>query len=588
MAVSDQVRMRKKRKAVELLNKNRMAEAREVYLDLIKRNSADADVWFMLGTVEGRMNNIPAAEKAMGRALEIDATFAEAWLGMGQTLELQGRIEDAINHYLRALNIKPDLAEAHASLGRLYLALERFPQSVEHFRNAVKLGIDRPKLLFNYADALRNKGDLKEALAINEKLVVQFSQDAMLHYRLGDIYVALSDLDRAQQHFATAIKYDPENVAALTGEVMVLRMQKKFDEALDKIRPLFEGMQDNLTIALSFAELCRRENDCGRVIQRLESLVSSGTISPQGMAMAGFKLGKLYDAQGNYDKAFSWYRQANDLKKGGYNAGAADSLVNAIIAGYGKERMAAAARAGHSDKRPVFIVGMPRSGSSLIEQILASHPDVYGGGELTDMGDLLRKARGGRQDMDLIVSEVEHFTSDGLNQLAAKYSAQLDEISSGERIVTDKMLNNFFRLGFISLLFPDARIIHSRRDPLDTCLSCYFHNFASAHPYTNDFDSLVNYYHNYRRLMQHWREALSLPILDVDYEKLVADQGGETRRMIDFLGLDWDDRCLQYYKNKRVAVTASSAQVQQPIYQGSVGRWKHYEKYLAPLKAVLA
>jgi tetratricopeptide (TPR) repeat protein len=587
MSASDQLIVQKKREALELLNNNRLTEARAVYLDLSGRDSADAEVWFMLGSVEGSMGNISAAEKAMSRALEIDETFAKAWLGLGKALELQGRIEDAVNHYLRALNINPDLAEAHASLGRLYFDLERLPQSIEHFWHAINLGITRPKLMLGYADALRYHGNLKDALRIYEELVSRFPQDTSLHYRLGHLYLVLSDLERARQHFVTGLKIDPGQLGCALGEITVLRMQKKPDEALAKIKPLFETMKENFQVALAYADLCHVDKECRRVIHRLESLLGSGRVPQQGAVGICFKLGKLYDRQGEYDKAFACYQRGNDLKKGPYDVEENNAVTNALIKVYNKERLVALPKANHDDTRPVFIVGMPRSGSSLIEQILASHPDVCGGGELIDMTELMFEVHKGSLDIDRVIQETEQLSVEGLNRLAAKYSAAITARSSGEKFVTDKMPSNFLRLGFISLLFPRARIIHSRRDPFDTCLSCYFSNFSTYHPYTNDFDRLGNFFKNYQRLMQHWHEVLPLPILDVDYEKVVSDQEGETRRMLDFLGLDWDDRCLQFYKSNRVTVTASSAQVQKPIYQGSVARWKYYEKFLEPLKAAL-
>jgi tetratricopeptide (TPR) repeat protein len=588
MSVSDQVIAQKKRKALELLSKNRLTEAKSTYLDLIERDPADAEVWFMLGTVEGRIGNIPAAEKAMGRALEIDATFAEAWLGLGQVLELQGRMEDAVSVYLHALKINPELAEAYASLGRLHLGLSRFQSAADHFRSAINIGLNRPKLMLDYGDALRYSGKRSEALAVFLKLLESYPKDSGLHYRLGNLYVELSDIGRGHAHFLEAIKLDPNSVEARVGEINVLLYQKNFDEALTKIQPLFDKSKDNLPVAMAYARLCHISGAYTKATQRLEQLMSSGLLSVQGQVLASYQLGHLYDAQQKYDEAFQCYQRGNELGKSQYSQAAHHDAIDAIIRNYSKEELATAARADNADTRPVFIVGMPRSGTTLVEQILASHPGVYGAGELLDIPQLLGEVRGGRHDVAQIVNELDRLGASELNRLAARYSSRIDELSSGEKFFTDKLPVNFLNLGFISLLFPHARIIHCRRDPLDTCLSCYFQNFSGNHPYKNRFEDLGHYYKEYLRLMEHWHEVLSLPILDVDYEKLVADQEEQTRRLLDFLDLDWDARCLKFYKSDRVTVTASNAQVQQPIYRGSVGRWKHYEKYLAPLKAALA
>jgi tetratricopeptide (TPR) repeat protein len=587
MVDSDQAIADKKPKALEFMQQERLAEARAVWLDLINLRPADADAWCRLSTVEGRMGNIDGAERAVGRALEIDSNLAEGWLGMGHVLESRGRRDDALKTYLHAVSLKPHLAEAHAGLGRIYRATSRLQLAADHFRRAVELGLKPPKLMIDYADVLRGMARFKEAMAIYQELAAASPGDAELLYRMGSIYIDLSELDQAQRIFGAAIEADPEHVGARVGEITVLRMQQKFDEALAKIEPLFEAKRDSLPITLTYAGLCHINHDCARVIERLEQLQASGT-SSNWTVQAAFWLGRLYDAQSDYDKAFGWYQRANEMLRGNYDAVAADAFVDAIITGYSKEKLAHAARAEPGDMRPVFIIGMPRSGSSLVEQILASHPEVSGAGEMTDMADLLLEARHGRSGVEALLHDIDNFDVALLNRLAARYSARLDAVSHGERYVTDKLPSNFFRLGFVSLLFPKAKIIHCRRDPLDTCLSCYFQSFSGFHPYSNDFESLGNYYKNYRSLMAHWREVIPLPMLEIDYEKLVGDQEGETRRLLGFLGLDWDDRCLQFYRSERVTVTASSAQVQEPIYTGSVGRWKHYEKYLAPLKAALA
>jgi hypothetical protein len=257
-----------------------------------------------------------------------------------------------------------------------------------------------------------------------------------------------------------------------------------------------------------------------------------------------------------------------------------DALMNI----YSPEFMARMPRASIRSERPVFIVGMVRSGTSLVEQILASHPAVYGAGELPDIIQTvlsLHTVLGTEQHYPQCLSKL---TQEKTDWLAQQYLGHLASLSPDAARVIDKMPGNFMHLGFIELLFPGARIIHCMRDPLDTCLSAYFQDFSRTHQYSYDLSNLGAFYREYLRVMQHWREVLKLPMLEVRYEELVANQEAVTRRMVEFCGLEWDERCMQFHKAKRYVATASYDQVRQPLYNKSAGRWKHYERFLEPLR----
>jgi hypothetical protein len=222
---------------------------------------------------------------------------------------------------------------------------------------------------------------------------------------------------------------------------------------------------------------------------------------------------------------------------------------------------------------------MPRSGTTLTEQIASSHSRVGGAGELRTLGDLMRRlaGRGGYAEA------LAGLTRGQSRDLARNYLEALRQIGGpGERI-TDKMPHNFEDLGLIALLFPNARVVHCMRDPLDTCLSCFTHHFSENHGYNTDLSVLGQYYREYRRIMQHWREVLPLRMLDFSYEALIADQEGKSRELIAFLGLEWEDACLAFHANDRLVSTPSRWQVRQPIYTSSVKGWKKYEKHLGPL-----
>ncbi len=287
-----------------------------------------------------------------------------------------------------------------------------------------------------------------------------------------------------------------------------------------------------------------------------------------------YALGKYYDDVGHYDDAFGHYRQANELAKrhaARYDGAKLTRRVDEIIHRFDAAFVRQCRDQGSATELPVFIIGMPRSGTSLTEQILASHPAVFGAGEVT-FWDAAFVAFGTSAGADLLLS------------MAASYVDRIRARSGAALRVVDKMPANFLYAGLIHAALPRAKIIHMRRHPIDTCLSIYFQNFFNRDPYANDLDNLAHYYGEYLRVTDHWRSVLpAASLLEVPYEELIVDQEGWTRRMLDFIGLPWDPECLDFHQTDRVVITASKWQVRQKIHTGSAGRWHRYRQHVAPL-----
>ena len=304
---------------------------------------------------------------------------------------------------------------------------------------------------------------------------------------------------------------------------------------------------------------------------------------PDGRAMLHFAASNLLDRLGRYDEAFAQARLANESARTvtrPHDPAAHARWISRSISFFSRERLASLPRAAHGSRRPVFILGMPRSGTSLVEQILACHPKVHGAGELNALR-LAARASAATYPEGLAGVSPTH-----LNQLAAQYLSS----AGGPRdvtYVTDKQPLNFLLLGLVELLFPGARVIHCLRSPLDTCVSCYLTNFEQSNEFKYDLAHLGAYYRQYVRLMDHWKHVLTVPVLEVRYEDVVRDTEGQARRMLEFLGLPWDERCLRYHESGRRVRTASTDQVRRPIYTSSIGRWKLYEKHLGDLVAAL-
>jgi hypothetical protein len=293
-----------------------------------------------------------------------------------------------------------------------------------------------------------------------------------------------------------------------------------------------------------------------------------------------FALGKYFDDVKDFEQAFTHYRRANELirqQSPPYARREVTLYTDLVTQVYDQEWLASARRHVPGSERAVFIVGMWRSGTTLAEQILASHPDVFGAGELPYW-------RSAAVQYETSSPEQEGGDDAGLAVLCADYLAQIGALSAGARRVIDKMSANFLHLGVIHAALPDARIIHMQRDPIDTCLSIYFQSFLQSQSYATDLDDLAHYYTQYQRVMEHWRRTLPEgALLEVPYEGLVADPEAWSRRMLEFVGLPWNPRCLDFHLTDRVVTTLSKWQVRQPIHRASVERWRNYERFIGPL-----
>jgi len=298
-------------------------------------------------------------------------------------------------------------------------------------------------------------------------------------------------------------------------------------------------------------------------------------------------LGKINEDLDRVDAAFAHFEAANIATGAAFDWTAHERYISGSIALFTRAFLEERAGAGALSARPVFVVGMPRSGTTLVEQILASHPDVAALGELTDIETGLMSAVRQSPDAPGFFERVAELEPKALRAAGQRYLDAIAARGAQRARAVDKMPHNFLFLGWIRLILPGASIIHCTRDPLDTCVSCYTHRFSEAHAYSTDLTKLGDYYRSYERLMAHWQSVLPSPPLEVRYERLVADLEGESRRMIAHLGLDWRQECLAFHKTRRVVQTPSQWQVRPPLDASSIGRWRKFERHLGPLRAAL-
>ena len=378
-------------------------------------------------------------------------------------------------------------------------------------------------------------------------------------------------------------------MSASTPRASALEAAGELDKAWELIQQVVASGYTPPGVVMLYGRMSRRGKMQEHALTLIMSVLRGGGLSAVDESLLRLAAADLLDAAGRYDEAFAFATRANNLRRVAYDSAANEATIDRLITYWTRRRMACLPKAAYRSDKPVFIVGMPRSGTSLVEQIVASHPLVHGAGELDFLYRVLSGAFGmlnsTEDDFPGSLDGLSIAKADGLAQI---YLEPLIALNPAAARITDKMPLNFVHLGLIALLLPDARVIHCRRDPLDTCLSCYMTPFNGGNDFKYTLSSLGHFYRQYERLMAHWKQVLDLPILDVSYEQVIADPEGQSRKMIEFLDLPWDDRCLSFHETRRPVGTASVQQVRRPIYQSSVERFRHYEKYLGPLKSALA
>jgi tetratricopeptide (TPR) repeat protein len=573
---------------------------------------ADAEAQFNLANSLRQQGRLEEAVSRYNEALRINPGHVLARHNLGNALLALGRFGDAEASFRRVLELNPNIPETHCNMGNALLAQRRPDEAVASYRHALHLN---PKLAIahsNLGDALRDLGRSEEAAASCREALALDAPRAETHNSLGNALLDLGRLPDAAASYAHALRLNPRFVKAYVNLAIVLRLLGNAPEAESMCR---QALQVDPAAAAAVALLAELQADSGQFAEA-ESLfnrateldpnmpeawagiahlrkmtpadapwltqasrIADGALAPRQEAYLRYALGKYCDDLGDYDRAFSHYQRANDLTKlyGPAHderemAGRVDHLILTYDQVWARAPRAHATQSSH----PVFIVGMPRSGTSLAEQILASHPWVFGAGELpfwTDAASAYEAAISTSKDTDELTAA-----------FGRDYLRRLETLSTAAIRVVDKMPANFLHLGLIHDALPNARIIHLQRNPRDTCLSIYFQHFKTGLAYANDLEDLRNYYSEYLRLMEHWRSVLPADFLmDVSYEDLVANQEKVSRRMLEFIGLPWDAACLDFHRTERRVMTASKWQVRQKISSASVGRWRHYQNFIGPL-----
>jgi tetratricopeptide (TPR) repeat protein len=539
-----------------LMALRRHDEAMERYRNALAIKPDLAEAYHNLGMALAAVGRMEDAIAQYQRALSFRSDYLDAHIKLANALEGLNRHEAAIVHFKKALALKPSSAELHNDLGNSFAVLHRYQEAVAHYNKAVAL---RPE----FVEAHNNIGHAFAALGRHEDAVAHYQKALATNPEMGDVHHSLGNALRAIGRLA-------QSRAALERAVAVAPMRADFYRSLAEIKQFAAG--DPHLAAME------------RLARDMDSLSDGHRIELH------FALGKAYADLEQHERAFHHLLEGNALHRRHitYDEQGMLDLFRRIEAAFTADLIRDKGRKGESSQAPVFIVGMPRSGTTLVEQVLASHPKVFGAGELTAFTQSVASVVGPQSATVQFPESLASMTDDQLHQIGARYLAAIRAVAPDAERITDKMPANFRFAGLIHLALPGAKVIHVQRNPVDTCLSCFSKLFTGSQPYSYDLGELGRHFRAYESLMAHWRHVLPAGVmLEVQYEDLVADFGPQARRIVAHCGLEWDARCLAFHETQRPVHTASSAQVRQPIYHSAIGRSRPYEPWLGPLLEAL-
>ena len=541
MNVNDAIHM-----AARYANQGMLDQAEKVCRDIIKANDKYHPAYHLLGQLSFHSGKDDIAIQMLQKAVSLDTGRATYHRDLAEVLCFTGNHKAAKNIIDQALLLNPNDPKSHYIAGMVLTALNALDQAIGAYQTVVRLSPKHGLAYNNLGALLETKGQSNEAKKAYIKAIKINKEHAEAQNNLATILIAEGDTKGAKKHLEAAINARPTYIEA-HHNLSALKKYKKGEEHITQL----EAAANDLS-----------------------------ALSVENKVRLHFTLGKVYSDIGKIDAAFNSYQSGNNMKRASiqYDEKAAKNLIDEIKNTFNHTYLKNPLKDSNDDPTAIFIVGMPRSGSTLIEQILASHSDVHAGGELRILNNIIKSK------ITKFPQDVPTLPDEKLKAIGEEYLHYIKGLNPDAKRIVDKMPANYHYAGLIAKILPDAHIINSNRDPMDSCLSNYIRLFLETIPYTYDLGELGRYYVRYQNLINHWHEVIPQGLLiDIGYEDVVANLEKEARKIIDFVGLDWEDSCLDFHKNKRRVETASAAQVRKPIYKTSIEKWRPYEKHLGPL-----
>ncbi len=569
-----------------LLAQGQGDEALQCLQRIISMDPNKSSAHFDLSNAAAKMGKNEEAEAALQESFRLDPSRRELYEAI--QLHRDGRPKDAEVKLRDILREQPANATATRMLGNIALDEGRYRMAARLLRNAVKLAPDYYGAWIDLSRALTEYEKLDEARAAISEVIKLDKHLAYPYVLLGNLESKIGDYEAAVSAFEAALDRQADHGGALAGLGHALKTIGRQEQAIDRYRKCVQNYPAFGEAWWSLANLKTfRFND--DEVATLETHVDDERLNDEARVNINFALGKAYEDRGDYADAFHRYDRGNKLRRPheSYDPVQTEATHDRIIKTITAELIES--KQSHAEQRndPIFIVGLPRSGSTLIEQILASHDDVDGTHELPDLPRVVRTINQWQIQGKGYPDAVALLDEGQIRELGEQYLESTQRYRHGGARFTDKMPNNFSMVGLLALILPNAKIVNARRHPLDSCMGSYKQLFYRGQSFTYDLVELGEYYLEYQRMMDHWQELLPGRVLDVHYENMVTDQENQTRRLIKYCDLPWQDQCLRFYETERAVNTASSEQVRQPIYSKSINSWRRFEDQLEPLIEVL-
>ena len=566
-------------KLLDLYNKGKYGDLKISCNLLLKKFPNSAKLYNIQGIAYNGLRDFDTAIVCYNKALRINPDYAEAYNNLGNTLKIKGNLKDAIDSFKKSIILKPFFAEAFNNMGASLQELGDIRLAIDQFQKAINLKSDFLDAYINKGNALRVCGNIRESietLQIAKKLEPKSSD---FYFSIGLSFWEDKRLKEAIENFEITIKINPAHFEAYNFLGNALKSVGQTERAVSVFEKVLCLKHDFFEVHRHLA-FAKKYYGSEEQIKKLLEFIKRVDLETNDYINLNFSLGKIYEDLQQYDKSFAFLLEGNRLrkKKLKYNLSDDMALFSSIKQRFKTHEIGGRLQISTHEKSsivPIFIVGMPRSGTTLIEQIISSHSNVFGGGELNFLGRAV-------EIHDLI--DVD-FTDKSLSEFREYYLKKIEVLRKQEVFITDKMPLNFRWCGFILKAIPEAKIIHVNRDRMATCFSLFKSYFsASGNRYAYDLNDIKSYYNLYENLMAFWQSKFAKKIYQIEYERLTMEPKKEIKALIKFIGLKWEDKCLEFHENDRPVMTLSKTQVRQKIYQGSSQHWKNYKAYVKGLK----
>ena len=531
----------------------------------------------------------PSISKDDNNSEELNQDFLEAFADIKLLAETD--MDEAARQLLQLVDQYPDSIDAHQIAGEFYQGHKLYRYAYECFKKIVELDTENGDAWYQFGSTLYKLTHYDAALIAVRRAVNLISDNSDFYILLAQVNNKLERIEEAHKAYDIAFAFSPDNIEALFQRANIYASCGQKEEAKTLFEKILEIKPSRVHAFYKLIRMKEFEGSEIETIQKLQGIIEGENLSSEERYIAYFGIAHLYDRIKKYDLAFENYtlgnkesRHAPEKMHDYY-----DGITENSIAGYSRETFEKLRAAANPSDRPVFIVGMMRSGTTLIEQVLSQHSQITAAGEVLKLAKIADSLIGIKSGAFQYPRDISMLSPEVLGSFAQDYLHFIEHLCPEQsKFVTDKLPFNFFHVGLIKVLFPNAKIIHCKRNPLDTCLSNYMQIFErELRALNGSLEELGHFYKLYQKLMKHWHEILPDQIYDVKYEEFTENPKEQTARLLSYLKLDWEDACLEYHKSSRSVKTASQWQVQQPIYRSSINRWKKYQQHLQPLIEIL-